>query len=157
MGCGLLIALILIYICAQLWPTYWWFQRHLDTLWGFALDHGRPWTAPVWMGEFGAEQPGEYWHHMLRYLSDRDVDWAYWPLTALKLAEGYYDATGAFIYFGNGPRWENDTFSILASDGISVRDAWRMLGLQAIMPSPATYVPRTWPCSRDALGPSCGG
>jgi len=153
----LLVALILLQFFAHVWTTYWWFERHLDAMWGFALDHGRAYTAPVWMGEFGAGTPSEYWNHMVRYLSTRDVDWAYWPLTALKLAEGYYDDTGTFIEFGNGPRWENDTFSILGPDEISIRDSWRMLGLQALMPSPSTYVPQSWPCHRDALGANCGG
>ena len=35
------------------WTRFLLSCRWLDKQWGFALEEGQPWTAPVWMGEFG--------------------------------------------------------------------------------------------------------
>lgn len=146
----------LLYIYANIFPTYWWLERHLDGSWGFALEPGKPWTAPVWMGEFGAYRPGNYWLNFLRYLGTRDVDWAYWPLNGRKLADGIFDDKGNFLEYDE-PRWEEDTFSILNVDFDTVRESWRLLGLQALMVSPSSWVPGEFVCSRKWLGSACGG
>merc|ERR1712178_437221 len=56
---------------------------------GFLLEEGQPYTAPVWVGEFGYGNEGVYWANFVKYLSDRDVDWAYWALNGKKYGEGY--------------------------------------------------------------------
>ena len=91
-------------------PSRRWFRTFLDDKWGFVLEEGKPFTAPVWMGEFGYANQGEYWMNFLRYLSERDVDFGYWALNGKKYGEGYMDDhTGNFIdYFGcAGTHWEN--------------------------------------------------
>merc|ERR1719229_920235 len=47
--CGIFAALVFIamvslYIFARVAVTYWWFQRHHDNMWGFALIQGHEWT-----------------------------------------------------------------------------------------------------------------
>jgi len=155
-----LVSWTLLLACLFFWghifPTYWWMERHLDGLWGFALEDGFNYTAPVWMGEFGQNVRGQYWLNFVRYLSSRDVDFAYWALNGIKYAEGAIDgASGNFITYET-PRWENETFGILSHDYATVRHPWLLLDLQALMSSPATWVPDEPPCNRHVLGGSCG-
>jgi hypothetical protein len=163
--CGLqfmivLVSWLLILLCLIVWanifPTYWWMERHLDGLWGYALEDGFSYTAPIWMGEFGQEVRGQYWLNFVRYLSSRDVDFAYWALNGLKYTEGKIDtASGNWIKYDT-PRWTNETFGILSHDYSTVRNPWMMLDLQALMQSPATWIPDGPPCNRQMLGGSCG-
>jgi len=146
-----------LYVWGHIFPTYWWMERHLDGLWGYALEDGFNYTAPVWMGEFGQNVRGQYWLNFVRYLSSRDVDFAYWALNGIKYAEGAIDgASGNFIIYDT-PRWENETFGILSHDYSTVRHPWLLLDLQALMSSPATWIPDQPPCNRQVLGGSCGG
>ncbi|CAK9070845.1 unnamed protein product [Durusdinium trenchii] len=65
--------------------------RWLDKQWGFALEEGQAFTAPIWMGEFG------YLSLSLRsYLSSRDVDFAYWAINGIKYSEGFNQANGTW-------------------------------------------------------------
>ena len=63
----------------------------LGNKWGFLLTQGKPFTAPVWVSEFGTCHTGQdcidgtsaqgLWFAAFRqYLSDADIDWAYWSL-----------------------------------------------------------------------------
>lgn len=63
----------------------------LDHMWGFVLEEGQPYTAPVWMGEFGYLNHGQYWFDFAKYLSDRDVDFGYWAINGAKYGEGWID------------------------------------------------------------------
>jgi len=143
------------YVMMHIVPTYWWMERHLDGLWGFALEEDHPWTAPVWMGEFGQNVRGQYWLNFVRYLSTRDVDFAYWALNGKKYAEGYINgASGDFINYDE-PRWVDETFGLLMPDYDTIRYPWMMLDLQALMQSPARWIPEVIPCSWYTSG-SCG-
>ena len=80
---------------------YAWFHRkdityeqladELGRRWGYLLVEGKPYTAPVWVAEFGTkhDQPGSiyatsgegaWFHAFRRYLYAGDFDWAYWAL-----------------------------------------------------------------------------
>jgi endoglucanase len=61
--------------------------------WGYIITQGKPFTAPVWVGEFGvcntsdacttAPRPqgdGTFRANFTTYLSTGDIDWSYWPL-----------------------------------------------------------------------------
>jgi len=153
---------------AVFYPSYWAMERTLDKQWGFMLEEGYDYTAPVWMGEFGETTPGNYWDNLMKYFSHRDIDWAYWPLNgrAYKDSERvieHSDLLGILMgklsaHFRPKEReWENETYGLLREDYQTVRDAWKLLDLQGIMDSPAKWYPNTYPCRRDALGPRCGG
>mmetsp|Transcript_11050 Transcript_11050/g.24331 ORF Transcript_11050/g.24331 Transcript_11050/m.24331 type:complete len:714 (-) Transcript_11050:145-2286(-) len=158
--CGLPAFLILLGV---LWyyalnaPLYKALEDELDSKWGFVLHDGNDYTAPVWMGEFGAGQKGTYWVNFVEYLSKRDLDFAYWPLNADKLAEGYFDDWGGWHPYPNGAQWDEDTYSILDEDYYTVRAPWRVLDLRPLMDSPAGAVMNSQPCQRDVLGRVCGG
>jgi endoglucanase len=59
----------------------------LGSRWGWLLTQGRPWTSPVWVGEFGTCHPEDpacapdlWFAAFRRYLAAGDVDWAYWSM-----------------------------------------------------------------------------
>ena len=140
---------------ARLADTYWYMRFVFDTKWGFALAEGYSYTAPVWMGEFGQMLRGSYWLNMLRYLAERDIDFAYWPLNGLKYSEGYFTKSGEFHEWDH-PRWEDEQFGLLLNDSWSVRHTWKLLDIQALMDSPVKWTPEDYPCVRQQLGSACG-
>merc|ERR1719409_298927 len=79
--------------------SYTFLQSVFDWQWGFALQEGYDYTAPVWVGEFGTNTRGRYWMHLLSYMSTRDVDFAYWSLDGLKFTEIAHDAEGNWVHF----------------------------------------------------------
>mmetsp|Transcript_67724 Transcript_67724/g.175929 ORF Transcript_67724/g.175929 Transcript_67724/m.175929 type:complete len:751 (-) Transcript_67724:391-2643(-) len=146
---------LLLYIMGHIVPTYWWMERHLDGLWGFALEEGHPYTAPVWMGEFGTAVRGQYWMNFVRYLATRDVDFAYWAINGKKWTEGEIDSMdGSFTRYDHA-RWQGEAFGILDESYKVIQHTWKYLDLQGLMPSPATWRPDGYPCSHD-FDPSCG-
>jgi len=61
----------------------------LGHAWGFIITQGQPYTAPVWVGEFGVcntsdacatKHDGSFRDSFIDYLKVGDIDWAYWPL-----------------------------------------------------------------------------
>lgn len=88
----------------------------LGKQWGFLLTQGQPYTAPVWVGEFGtAHTPegtgsdtdanGRWFGWFARYLREADIDWAYWALNGTQ-ARGTGRVLGAEEDFGIlDPRW----------------------------------------------------
>jgi ferredoxin len=154
----LLLALGVLFIFACFAPTYQLLETHFDRMWGFVQEEGHPYTAPVWMGEFGNPVRGTYWINFMRYLRDRDMDFAYWALNGKKWGEGWIDTTtGKWYDHHGGPRWENESFGIFKEDYFTVRDAWRLLDLQALMMPPVDHFRVMEPCDRAALGSQCGG
>eukprot|EP00434_Breviolum_minutum_P000018 symbB.v1.2.000015.t1/scaffold5.1/size591573/15 len=125
-----------------------------DTKWGFALAEGYSYTAPVWMGEFGQMLRGSYWLNMLRYLAERDIDFAYWPLNGLKYSEGYFTKSGEFHEWDH-PRWEDEQFGLLLNDSWSVRHTWKLLDIQALMDSPVKWTPEESKCNVAKNSKTC--
>lgn len=62
----------------------------LGERWGFIITQGKPFTAPLWVGEFGTVHDaadvdastgaGLWFESLRRYLAVGDVDWSYWAL-----------------------------------------------------------------------------
>jgi len=150
----LLVVSLCLYVLGHILPTYWWMEKHLDRLWGFALEEGYPFSAPVWMGEFGTNVRGQYWLNFVRYLATRDIDFGYWSINGMKFAEGWINGYGEFTLYRQ-PRWENETFGILDQTYEMVSQTWKLLDLQALMPSPATWRPDALPCRRE-VDRACG-
>jgi len=73
-----------------LWPMYNGLskaQHHaqLRERWGYLLEEGHAYTAPVWVSEFGEWHDGRnykhgWWPSILAYLEEEDLDFAYWRL-----------------------------------------------------------------------------
>lgn len=124
----------------------WWLDEH----WGFTTEEGRDFTAPVLVGEWGYLNHGPYWLGFVRYMSRRDLDFAYWPLNGRKYTTGHVvPTTGAWLPLDN-PEWENETYGLLSPDYHTLNEAWRIRDLQALMESPARWNPTDMGCkTRD--------
>ena len=85
----------------------------LGNWWGFLLVEDQPYTAPLWVGEFGTcnnepgcadetGQSGRWFATMIAYLDAGDIDWAYWPLngTMARGEEGSGREYGAVDWYG---------------------------------------------------------
>lgn len=156
--CTFLVIIVLagfIFSCVA--EQYWVFEATMDRFWGFMLEDGQAYQAPVWMGEFGGSVRGRYWLHLLQYLSDKDVDFAYWAINGKKWSEGWIDTTDGSWVPQDPPGWVNETFGILNDDYSTVRLAWRMLDIASLMTSPATFRANQVPCDRNLVSFACGG
>lgn len=81
-------------------------QLHTDlgNKWGFLLVQGQPFTAPVWVSEFGvahsaAEVSSLWFESIRRYLDEADIDWCYWALNGTQ-STGTTRTLGAEETFG---------------------------------------------------------
>jgi endoglucanase len=65
----------------------------LGECWGFIVTQGKPFTAPVWVGEFGdcnGCAKSQFLTYFIRYLQGADFDWAYWPINGTRSDGGRY-------------------------------------------------------------------
>lgn len=147
---------VMLAVAATLGDSYMYLQSSFDYKWGFALQEGYEYTAPVWLGEFGQHTRGRYWKHLLSYMSKRDVDFAYWTFNGLKLSEGEYDTMGLWHPYDK-PAWESESFGLLSEDYYSIRHPWKLLDLRTLMSSPSGWIADDYPCDRAVLGNACGG
>jgi endoglucanase len=85
--------------------------------WGYLTDPGKPFTAPVWVGEFGdsASNDPKWLTNLAEYLRTLDADFAYWALNGGPKAAG-------------GP----EPFGLLDDDWTTVRRDWRLTLLQSL-------------------------
>ncbi|PYY07550.1 MAG: hypothetical protein DMG69_19030 [Acidobacteria bacterium] len=75
--------------------TYAQLEQAWNQHWGYLLTPDMPYTAPIWIGEFGnchdrsscladgnpSDGSGGFWFQSFRtYLDNTDLDWSYWPL-----------------------------------------------------------------------------
>eukprot|EP00931_Biecheleriopsis_adriatica_P101583 TRINITY_DN76694_c0_g1_i1.p1 TRINITY_DN76694_c0_g1~~TRINITY_DN76694_c0_g1_i1.p1 ORF type:complete len:739 (-),score=102.19 TRINITY_DN76694_c0_g1_i1:201-2315(-) len=146
--------------------SYSMMEANLDAKWGFALEEGRAYTAPVWMGEFGEVVRGSYWLHLLTYLAERDVDFGFWPLNGMaykdvdmKIENANFwglmrgSLTGSFK--PKEASWVEEGWGLLKPDYVTVRQPWVLQDLQNLMVSRQPINPKR--CSRYFLGDRCGG
>ena len=85
--------------------------------WGFLTDPGKPFTAPLWLGEFGdsAGSDPKWMNNLAEYLRSLDADFAWWALNGGPKAAG-----GA------------EPFGLLEDDWTTVRKDWRLDLLQSM-------------------------
>ena len=60
------------------------FAKELDFRWGFLRSPASGEAVPVWLGEFGTNVQNLWWKHVLRYIADNEVDFAYWSINGEK-------------------------------------------------------------------------
>jgi endoglucanase len=114
-------------------------KTQLDSKWGYVLGAGQPYTAPVWVGEFGTcntsatcidstdtTKAGFWFVGLRRYLADADIDWSYWP----------YNGTGANGGAGSGRTVDTvETYGVVDTKWTGPSLASLLWGLQAIEPA----------------------
>lgn len=93
------------------------FAANVATRWEFIREPGQPYTAPVWVSEFGGcTQPREdgsvctedrllFPYAFIRYAAASDIDWAWWPLNGTQ-SSGYNRVRGGIETWGLlNPQW----------------------------------------------------
>ena len=106
------------------------FKTALDSAWGYIVNEGHPYTAPLWLGEFGTNHTSPsaiWWPWIQRYMAEKDLDWSVWALNGTQGA-GYGRSFGA-----------EETFGVLNAQWTGSASDSYTSALQALMP--ATLVP----------------
>merc|ERR1719221_178500 len=96
------------------------------------------------MGEFGEVARGHYWLNLIRYLSERDMDFAFWPLNGrayknVRMSIENANPMGLILGRLTGhfdhiqPQWEDESFGLLNHDYVSIRRPWILQDLQALI------------------------
>jgi len=93
----------------------------LDNEFGFVLEAGHPYTAPVWLGEFGvgdtdATIKDKLWFkRIVGYLSVKEIGWSFWALNPVR-------ADGSVEPFG-----------LLNNDWSAYKQSWRSTEFQRLL------------------------
>src|SRR5215471_896072 len=77
------------------------FKTTLEQEWGYLMTAGQPFTGPVWC-VFGASHRGTdatFWSWIRQYVTEKDVDWAYWAINGTE-GRGYSRDFGAEEIWG---------------------------------------------------------
>eukprot|EP00929_Paragymnodinium_shiwhaense_P065725 TRINITY_DN3292_c0_g2_i1.p1 TRINITY_DN3292_c0_g2~~TRINITY_DN3292_c0_g2_i1.p1 ORF type:complete len:768 (+),score=130.21 TRINITY_DN3292_c0_g2_i1:70-2304(+) len=100
-GCCLAVsALLKAHDALTYLASYDFARDFLDDKWGFVTEEGQPYTAPIWVGEFSYDNDGPAWQHIVRYLSERDMDFGFWAINGKKYGTGFMDPhTGHYNYY----------------------------------------------------------
>mmetsp|Transcript_79274 Transcript_79274/g.220394 ORF Transcript_79274/g.220394 Transcript_79274/m.220394 type:complete len:610 (-) Transcript_79274:80-1909(-) len=122
----------------------------LDTKWGYILEHRKPWTAPIWIGEFGTGARSTFWVKLIDYIANRNIDWAYWVLNPQKPERRSF-MDGKWVNYPPG----EETWSVFQADWESVKHVWLVDDLRVISEQPAAWPGLRQPCSRDVVGSEC--
>ena len=102
------------------YDSYEDFCQTMEAFTGFILEEDQAYTAPLWLGEFGENNPNTYWQFLTRWLSENPtVGWAYWAWNGYKT-----DPT------------TDESYGIMNADMVTVRDEWKLQDLQAIQDYP---------------------
>lgn len=89
------------------------YAAELDEAWGYLSVSN---TAPIWVGEFGVEHTAkglnsDWFQAISRYIRERDLGWAYWPLDG---QQGPSRTQGAVETYGLlNTTWDGWTFQPL--------------------------------------------
>jgi endoglucanase len=86
------------------------YVRRMGDNWGYILAQGKPYTAPIWVSEFGtcntgpncikdSAGRGRWMQWAKQYLMKGDVDWGYWPLNGTQ-STGTGRTPGGLEYYG---------------------------------------------------------
>jgi endoglucanase len=124
---------------AASFANYAAFKAAMDSAWGYLVTAGQPYTAPVWVGEFGASNTSPdtdaadldaasdpnaaWWIWIRKYLADNDFDWAVWALNGTE-GPGYGRTFGA-----------QETYGVLETDWSTAAPHPFIAALQALQPA----------------------
>ncbi len=105
----------------------------VNAAWGYIITPGQPYTAPVWVGEFGnchtssncitdtssTDGSGGLWFSAIRqYLGDNDIDWSWWALNGTETTGsgrtfGSEETYGVLNPYWNAPAIPNEAAPVL--------------------------------------------
>jgi endoglucanase len=67
------------------YDSYDQYRAGLDASVGYILEEGKPYTAPLWLGEFGQIWGDNYWNFTMQWLSENErVGWSQWAWNGYK-------------------------------------------------------------------------
>jgi hypothetical protein len=109
----------------------------LNSAWGYILTPGQPYTAPLWLGEFGnchtastcitdttsADNSGGLWFASIRqYLSQNDISWSWWAINGSETTGngrtfGSEETYGVLNPYWNAPALPNELNPTLNTAG----------------------------------------
>eukprot|EP00440_Ansanella_granifera_P040829 gb/GFBE01044275.1/.p1 GENE.gb/GFBE01044275.1/~~gb/GFBE01044275.1/.p1 ORF type:complete len:495 (+),score=79.96 gb/GFBE01044275.1/:1-1485(+) len=105
--------------------TYEKFVKSRDAVWGHFALHD---VGPVWVGEFGENNPSHWWNWTMQYMQERDLDFSYWALDSDRYPPQ------SFEHGDNVEGWgQDDDYGLLNNDYETVRHDWKLEGLQSLM------------------------
>lgn len=110
------------YSWSQTASTFSQFETLLNQKWGYLISENKPYTAPVWVGEFGENVDSEWWSWIIQYLWEKDLEWAYWSVD------------------GEQRLGEDETFGIFLQDYVTIRHEWKLSDLKGIQKPTITPV-----------------
>jgi len=110
----------------------------IGSTWGFVIVEDQPYTAPMWVSEFGTcntstdciqgdSYEGAWFEAFLQLLQAGDLDWAYWPVngTMARGEEGSGRVYGAVDWFGVlDPTWSKAALPELLEALQAIQPAW---------------------------------
>jgi len=81
-------------------------------------------SAPVLVGEFGSGGDGmgasdDWWHQMMRFLKEYDLDYAYWPWNGEKWNNGTYE-------------YQNEGYGLVTTEWDEIRHPGKLADLMAL-------------------------
>ena len=92
-----------------------------DREFGYVVKGKEPYTAPVWLGEFGissanvGEKEKAWWHNLADYLIDNEIGFAYWALNSEK---------------GDG---STEGYGLVNEDWSDYKKDWRQIDMQRLL------------------------
>ena len=107
----------------------------LGSSWGFVIVQNQPYTAPMWVSEFGtcnvsvnciqgSAVEGAWFSNFIQYLAAGDIDWAYWPINGT-MARGEDREFGAPDWFGVlDPSWSEPALPELLNMLQGIQQPW---------------------------------
>ena len=107
----------------------------LGSTWGFVIVQNQPYTAPMWVSEFGtcnvsvnciqgSAVEGAWFSNFIQYLAAGDIDWAYWPINGT-MARGEGREFGATDWFGVlDPTWSEPALPELLTMLQGIQEPW---------------------------------
>jgi endoglucanase len=137
------------------WISYKDLSNELGQKWGYLLVQNRPWTTPVWVGEFGATASQittgvgggndcgvtvvpaqESWLSCFaKYLANADIDWSYWAVNGTEGDGGTLNpSTDVSSNDGGRAFYSMETFGIFDPSWGQNSSAGLIQELQALQP-----------------------
>ncbi|CAK9029247.1 unnamed protein product [Durusdinium trenchii] len=122
--------------------TYEALHAQLGKDWGFIVEDERPFTAPVWVSEFGTfsdchkDSCANWWPDFLRYLEQGDFDWAVWHADGTWSHDDLHPFHGPTNYGVLAADWQRP-----AADGelLAALKTIQVSGLGQLRPPPSQY------------------
>jgi len=135
--CLCAIAGILVFVLLAVSVTAWAIVpiKYIDTYEDFASSRDAVWgyismqnIGPVWVAEFGEESPTTHWNWTIKYLRERDLDFAYWSIDGEHFPSAAVDLGHAIPHMKH-----DENYGLLLGDYESVRHTWKLKDLQSLM------------------------